>query len=106
MATLQEYREREHVSFSSLNQFFNCSIQWFFQRIARIQPAYAPVSLALGSAIHRTLEWVHLMRKEERSPPELLICSETFGTARSRRKRTSGSTKTSPRTRVQPRAPV
>ena len=64
MATLQEYREREHVSFSSLNQFFNCSIQWFFQRIARIQPAYAPVSLALGSAIHRTLEYVHLMRKE------------------------------------------
>ena len=34
MATLSDYRERKHWSFSALNQFFNiCSLQYAFDRI-------------------------------------------------------------------------
>lgn len=65
MATLAEYRDRPHWSFSSLNQFVNiCSLQWAFQRLYRVPAAFTPVTLSFGSAFHRTLEWMNLSRKE------------------------------------------
>ena len=69
MGTLDQYREREHWSYSSLNQFLNiCSLQFFFDRIAKLPRAFTPVSLSFGSAYHRALEWVHLTRKEGHVP--------------------------------------
>jgi hypothetical protein len=65
MGTLSDYRDREHWSYSALNQFLNiCSLQFFYDRIAKLPKTFTPVSLSFGSAYHRTLEWVNLRRKD------------------------------------------
>ena len=69
MATLMDYRDRPHWSFSALNQFVNiCSLQYYFQRIARLRPTFTSVSLSFGTAFHRTCEWINLTRKEGTTP--------------------------------------
>jgi hypothetical protein len=69
MATLNDFRSREHWSFSAINQFVNiCSLQYAFDRIYKLPRAFVSVNLAFGSAYHRTLEWVALTRKEGGSP--------------------------------------
>lgn len=71
MTTLNEYRDREHWSYSSLNQLLNiCGLQWAFQRLHRLIPEFRPASMSLGSAFHRVLEWIALSRKEGRRPKE------------------------------------
>ena len=65
MPVLQDYRSRPHWSYSSLNQFLNvCSLQWAFERIYKVPKPFTPVALSFGSAFHRTLEWVHLLKKQ------------------------------------------
>ena len=65
MATLSEFRSRDHWSFSALNQFLNiCSLQFFYDRIAKLPKTFTPISLSFGSAYHRALEWVNLQRMD------------------------------------------
>jgi len=72
MATLNDYRDREHWSFSAINQFLNiCALQFALQRIYKITPQFTPVSLSFGSAFHRAMEWIHLMKKDGGQPQEL-----------------------------------
>ena len=74
MATLNDYRDREHWSYSALNQFLNiCSLQFAFDRIYKLEKTFTPVSLAFGSAFHRVLEWAALVRKEGKSPQEIEV---------------------------------
>ncbi len=62
--TLIELRKRPHWSFSSLNSLLNiCSLQWYFQKIAKIKPAHTSVNLVAGSVYHRTLDQVFMARK-------------------------------------------
>jgi putative RecB family exonuclease len=69
---------REHWSFSSLNQLLNiCSLQWAFQRLYKLTPAFKPVSLSFGSAFHRTLEWIAHSRKDGVTP-KARAASELF----------------------------
>lgn len=70
--TLRELSaDREHWSYSSLNQFLNiCSLQWAFQRYYRLTPEFTPVNLSFGSAFHRTLEAISLQRLDGQSMPE------------------------------------
>ncbi len=57
--------DRPHWSFSSLNQILNiCSLQYYFQRVARIAPAFTPLPLSFGSAVHRALEYINRIRME------------------------------------------
>ena len=71
MATLHDYRDREHWSFSALNQFLNiCSLQFAFDRVYKLERAFTPLSLSFGSAFHRALEWLHLVRKDGGMPRE------------------------------------
>ncbi len=71
MATLNDYRDREHWSFSALNQFLNiCSLQFAFDRIYKLEKTFTPVSLSFGSAYHRAMEFIHLMRREGRQTTE------------------------------------
>lgn len=71
MRTLNDYRDRAHWSYSSLNQILNiCSLQWAFQRLYKLAPQFKPLSLSFGSTFHRCLEWVSLNRKEGRMPKE------------------------------------
>jgi Holliday junction resolvase-like predicted endonuclease len=70
MPTLNDYRDREHHSYSSINQFVNiCSLQYAFQRIYRVPKAFTPVSLIFGGVFHRVMEWVSLTRKEAKVKP-------------------------------------
>ena len=65
MPTLEDYRQRPHWSYSAINQFLNiCSLQFAFDRVYRLEKTFTPVSLAFGSAFHRTMEWLHLEHKE------------------------------------------
>ena len=71
MANLHDYRDRPHWSYSSLNQLLNiCSLQWFFQRVARLPQPFTPLSLAFGSAFHRVMEYVALSRQDGGIPSE------------------------------------
>lgn len=64
--TLQELRQRPHWSFSSLNSLLNiCSLQWYFQKVAKLKPKHTSVNLVAGSVYHRTLDQVYLARKLE-----------------------------------------
>ncbi len=68
MKTLADYRKIPHWSYSQLNQFFNiCSLQYAFQRVYKLEPAFVSVNLSFGSAFHRVLEWVAHNRMEGRS---------------------------------------
>ena len=66
MMTLSELRKRPHWSFSSLNSLLNiCSLQWYFQKVAKLVPTHTSVNLVAGSVYHRTLDQVYLARKLE-----------------------------------------
>ena len=66
---LSDYRDRPHWSYSSLNQLLNvCSLQWMFEKLLRIPRPFTPVSLAMGSAYHRVMEFIAMHRLEGRLP--------------------------------------
>ena len=72
---LDELRQREHFSYSSINAFFNiCSLQWAFQRVYRLKAAFTPVTLSFGSAFHRVMEHVATVRKEGAVPKKQESC--------------------------------
>ena len=66
---LSDYRDRPHWSFSSLNQLLNvCSLQWMFEKLLKLPRPFTPVSLAMGSAYHRVMEFIAMHRLEGRLP--------------------------------------
>jgi len=72
MSTLTDLRaDREHWSYSSLNQFLNiCNLAWAFQRLYKLTPEFVPVNLSFGSAFHRALETISLNRKQGKTLTE------------------------------------
>lgn len=71
MTTLQDYRDREHWSYSSLSEILSiCSLRWAFQRLYRLVPEFKPASMSFGSAFHRALEWVAHLRREGKQPKD------------------------------------
>ena len=66
---LSDYRDRPHWSFSSLNQLLSvCSLAWKFSHIDKLPRPFTPVSLVMGSAYHRVMEFIALHRLEGRLP--------------------------------------
>ena len=66
---LNDYRDRPHWSYSSLNLLLNiCSLQWMFEKLLRLPRPFTPVSLVMGSAYHRVMEFIALHRLEGRLP--------------------------------------
>ena len=81
MNTLTDYRNRPHWSYSSLNQFFNiCGLQYYFDRILKLPRTVTPLSLAFGSAYHRVMEHVALIRIEGKTP-SITDAADLFQTA-------------------------
>ena len=67
--TLNEYRNREHWSASSMNQLLSvCSLAWRFSHIDKLPRPFTPVALVFGSAFHRVMEFVAMHRLEGRLP--------------------------------------
>lgn len=59
MATIS----RPHWSYSSINQYLRCPLQFYFERVLKIPRASVPSGLVFGSAMHDALEHYHLALK-------------------------------------------
>jgi DNA helicase-2/ATP-dependent DNA helicase PcrA len=60
LATQKLVRENYNdikVSVSMLNNFFECPLKWYFRNFLRL-PEEKPVYLALGTAVHATIEYI------------------------------------------------
>jgi putative RecB family exonuclease len=51
---------REHTSYSALNQYLRCPLQYYFERILKLPRPTQGSGLVLGSAIHAALADYHL----------------------------------------------
>jgi len=51
----------DHISPSAAKSYLGCSLQFYFERVARIRKA-TPVALHLGKAVHAALQVFHLAR--------------------------------------------
>jgi len=66
---LSSMRSRPHWSYSSLNLLLNiCSLQWMFEKLLKLPRPFTPVSLVMGSAYHRAMEFIAMHRMEGRLP--------------------------------------
>lgn len=66
---LSNMRDRPHWSYSSLNLLLNiCSLQWMFDKIQKLPRPFTPVSLIMGSAYHRAMEFIAMHRLEGKLP--------------------------------------
>ena len=61
---------RPHWSYSSVNQFLRCPLQFYFQRILGLPQPTVGSGLVLGSSVHRTLEIYH-RSLQEREPVKI-----------------------------------
>ena len=50
---------RPHWSYSSINQYLRCPLQWFFQRVVEIPVRTSGSGQVLGSAVHAALATYH-----------------------------------------------
>ena len=60
-------RSRPHWSYSAINQYLRCPLQYFFQRVLGLPSHSIGSGLALGSAVHAGLAEYHRQLKENES---------------------------------------
>jgi CRISPR/Cas system-associated exonuclease Cas4 (RecB family) len=58
---------RPHWSYSSINQYLRCPLQFYFQRILRLPQPTVGVGLVLGSSVHAALELYHRSLQKRKS---------------------------------------
>ncbi len=76
--------KRPHWSFSSINQYRRCPLQFFFERIAKIPRKSVSSSLVFGSAIHDALASHHQRIKLGREASEQNLKDDFMGSWRVR----------------------
>jgi putative RecB family exonuclease len=54
------FAERRHWSFSAINQYLRCPLQYYFERVLKLPQPTVSSGLVLGSAIHAALADYHL----------------------------------------------
>ena len=75
---LMELRSRPHLSSSQINQLLNiCSLQWYFERVAKLKKPFVSHSLVFGTCVHRTLE-NYFTNLKEGKPLDLELHKEMF----------------------------
>ena len=52
---LQEMRQSPHISYSQIETFISCGLQYKFSRIDHLPPEFTPDNLVFGSTIHKLL---------------------------------------------------
>lgn len=58
-------KQRDHHSFSSLNQYLNiCSLAYAFKYVYKLAAEFTPSSLIFGSAFHAGAEWIAYNRSK------------------------------------------
>ena len=68
---------RPHWSFSQLSQFLSCPLQYYFERVLKLERPYAPSALVLGSSVHEGLAEYHRLLQAEQAIPAGRV-QETF----------------------------
>ncbi|MBR9802913.1 PD-(D/E)XK nuclease family protein [bacterium] len=71
---------RPHWSYSAINQYLRCPLQYYFQRILKLPQPTVSSGLVLGSAIHNALAVYHQYLMEKKEPVEQQIRQEFFET--------------------------
>lgn len=71
---------RKHWSYSSLNQYLRCPLQFYFQRVLKLPQPTVGSGLILGSAIHNALAVYHRYLMENKEPVEQQVRQEFFET--------------------------
>ena len=59
--------ERPHWSFSAINQFLRCPLQYYFERVLRLPRSSVSSSLVFGSSVHHALAIYHNAIQENTS---------------------------------------
>lgn len=59
----------ETISPSQITLYLTCSLKYKFDYIDRLPKATRSAALALGTAVHAALQWLHRDRKAGRNPP-------------------------------------
>jgi putative RecB family exonuclease len=57
-------RDHDHLSYSQVNTYLSCPLQYRFKYIDEIPPAFTSVALVFGSAIHEAVAAFHQSRLE------------------------------------------
>ena len=57
--TSRRFTSRPHWSYSQLSQYLRCPLQFYFERVIKLQRPFSPSSMALGSAVHEGLAEYH-----------------------------------------------
>ena len=52
---LQKLRQKPHISYSQIETYISCGLQYKFSRIDRLPPEFIPDNLVFGSTVHRVL---------------------------------------------------
>lgn len=65
--------DRPHWSYSAINQYLRCPLQYYFERVLRLPQLRVSSDLVLGSAIHEALAFYHrkLQLNQPTNLPEL-----------------------------------
>lgn len=50
---------RPHWSYSQISQYLRCPLQYYFERIVKLERPFVPSAMALGSAVHEGLAEYH-----------------------------------------------
>ena len=59
-------RLRKHWSYSAINQYLRCPLQYYFERILRLPKPTVGSGLVLGGAVHEALAHYHTKLKQRR----------------------------------------
>lgn len=70
-------RSRPHWSYSAINQYLRCPLQYFFQRVLGLPSRSIGSGLVLGSAVHAGLAEYH-RRLKEREAIDLVAIQKVF----------------------------
>ena len=54
----------DHLSYSQINMYLNCSLQYRLKYIDKLPPEFNSAALAFGSAIHESVAAFHQSRLE------------------------------------------
>ncbi len=68
---------RPHWSYSQISQFLRCPLQYYFERILKLERPFIPAAMALGSAVHEGLAEYHRHLQVNEPVPADLV-QETF----------------------------
>ncbi|TWT60828.1 RecB family exonuclease [Rubinisphaera italica] len=71
---------RKHWSYSAINQYLRCPLQYYFQRILKLPQPSVGSGLVLGSSVHHALAVYHGYLKENKEPVEQQIQQEYLET--------------------------